>query len=231
MANRVVIVAVAAVVGLGLYAGLVFVEGQLVPAGNVAATGEVTTGNATIHLDRVGRPTVVGEVVNGRRAPIDDVSVTVRFLRDGDLVGTASASTLVPTVPRQSAAPFSVRLENQTVRPDDYEVTVEYDADADRPYVSYELDAAVSDISQDQLILVGTVENTGSRPVSTHVVATFYDVDGSVVGARSGRPSPVDLEPGAEGEFSIRFRTLGDIPSLASRVDDYELIAYGTPAG
>ena len=229
MANRLAVLAVAVVVGLALYAGLVFVDDQLRGGPAVAPDGEVVVGNGTLHLDRVGRPTVVGEVRNGLARPIGDVLVTVTFRRGGEVVGTATGTTLAPTVARQHAAPFVVRLENRSAEADGFSVTVEHEAGADRPYARYAVEDRLADESQDQVIVTGTVTNEGGRAAPTHVVATFYDAEGRVIGARSVRTAPDVLQPGETGEFTVRFRTLGNLPSRAGDVASYDLSVYGEP--
>lgn len=229
MANRLAVLAVAVVVGLALYAGLVFVDDRLRGGDAVAPEGQVVVGDGTLHLDRVGRPTVVGEVRNGLAGPIGDVRVTVEFRRDGAVVGTAVGTTMAPTVPRQGTAPFAVRLENRSVDPDAFAVSLEHGTADTRPYARYAVEDRLADESQDQVIVTGTVTNRGDRPAPTHVVATFYDAEGRVVGARAVRPAPDALAPGETGEFTVRFRTLGNLPSRAGDVASYDLYVYGEP--
>lgn len=229
MANRAAIVGIALVVGVGLYAGATVLDDRL--GAGPAAGGEVVAENTTMHLDRVGRPSVVGEVINGRRASISNVTVTVTFYEDGTRIGTASDTVLVPTVLGGASAPFEVRLQDRSARPDDYEVTVEYDAAAERPYAGLSVvDSRLTDTSQEQVVVVGGVENGGDERVGVHVVATFYGANGSVLGARSVRSSPSVLGPGETGQFRVRFRTLGNIPTRADDVSGYELIVYGEEA-
>lgn len=231
MANRVAIALVALVVGLTLYVGFGAVEDALTAPDGVAATGDVVAVNATMHLDHVGRPTVVGEVHNGRRTAVTGVTVTVRFTKDGSTLGTASDRTLVPTMPALSAAPFSIRLPDPSARPDDYAVSVTYDTAPSRPYRGLRVTtSSISDKSQTRVTVVGAVKNTGRKTVRTTVVATFYDDHGNVVGVRAVPPSPGLLEPGATGEFTVQLRTLGELPSRAGDVSHYSVTAYGEPA-
>ena len=232
MTNRAAVVLTAVVVGAGLYGGLVFVDERLRAPTGPASGGEVVPANTTIHLDRVGRPTVVGRVLNGRTSAVADVRVTVEFYRDGERIGTATDRALIPVIGPRQDAPFAVRLENRSARPDDYRVSLDYGPADARPYDGLTVeDATVADESQTQLILVGTVGNTGGRTVAVHVVATFFDEGGAVVGVRSVRPSPAELAPGDRAEYSIRYRTLGDVPSLASQVERFEVDVYGEPVG
>lgn len=230
MTNRAAVVVIALVVGVGLYGGLLFVEDRLTEPRGPTTSGEVVAANTTMHLDRIGRPTVVGQVVNGRGTPVTDATLTVQFYRDGRLLGTATGATLVPTIDGGGTSPFSVRLDDREARPDDHVVTLAYDTSTDRPYIGLTVaETVVADRSQSQIILVGTVRNAGGQSVSVNVVATFYDAEGDVVGVRSARPSPAVLAPGDDGEFSLRFRTLGDLPSRAAQVDRWDLVVFGEP--
>ena len=206
-----------------------FVDDRLRGGPAVAPDGQVVVGNGTLHLDRVGRPTAVGEVRNGLADPLADVRVTVEFRRDGAVVGTAVGTTLAPTIPRQRTAPFIVRLENRSAEADAFAVSVEHGTAGARPYARYAVEDRLADESQDQVIVTGTVTNEGDRTAPTHVVATFYDAEGRVVGARAIRPAPDVLAPGQTGEFTVRFRTLGNLPSRAGDVASYDLYVYGEP--
>lgn len=230
MTNRAAVVATALVVGVALYGGLVFVEAQLTGSGDPVVPGEVVVANTTMHLDRVGRPTVVGELLNGRGTAIDEASITVTYVRQGTPIGTASGSTLVPRIDANEAVPFVIRLPNRTARPDDYSVVLEYETAASGPYAGLRVaEAELADRSQTRVIVTGRVVNTGDRTVEAHVVATFYDADGAVIGARAVRPTPGVLGPGEGAEFTVRYRTLGDLPSRAPDFSRYELDVYGEP--
>jgi hypothetical protein len=230
MANRAAVVAVALVVGAGVYGGLIVVENRLTAGSDVPVPGEAVAANTTMHLDRIGRPTVVGQVVNGRAGPVAEATLTVQFYRDGTRIGTASDRALIPTIPAGAAAPFAVRLENQTARPDDYQVALTVEDATDRPYDGLAVtESTVADRSQTRLIVDGTVRNDGTRPAEAIVAVTFFDADGAVVGVRAVRPSPGVLPPGETAEFTVRFQTLGNVPSRAASVERFEVTAYGEP--
>lgn len=229
MTNRLAVVAIALGVGLGVYLGVTAVEDALQSDPGPPVEGEVAATNATVHLDRVGRPTAVGEVINGLDGPVGTVAVTATFLADGEPVGTVRGPALVDAVPAGGRAPFALRLENRSVRPTAVELSVEYDPDAG-PVVerAVVVDDAVTDRSQTQVTVGGQVEHRGDAPASVRVVGTFYDANGSVVGVRAAPTSPRILGPGERGEFQLRLRTLGNVPSRAGSVADYRLVVETT---
>ena len=224
MANRLVVVVIALLVGGGLYLGLTAVEEALRPDPAADLDGEVAVTGTTMHLDRVGRPTAVGEVRNGLGEPIDDVAVTVTFTRRSGERVTVAGRPLRSTIPAGGRAPFVVRLEDRAAEPTAVEAATTYETGAPSPYDGLTvLDHDVTDRSESQVTVNGRVENRGGERVGARVIATFYDGNGSVVGVRSVPTSPRVLGPGGAGEFEVRLRTLGNVPSRAGEVESYEL--------
>ena len=224
MTNRIVVVVVALVVGAGLYVGATAVEDALTPDPGPGVDGEVVATNTTMHLDRVGRPTAVGEVINGLDGPIGDATVTVTFRNADGRRDQVAGRTALDTIPSGGRAPFAVRLANRSARPTGVDVTVAFERVDDRAYDGLSL-ASHRDTgrSESQVTVAGEVENRGDEPAAAHVVATFYDGSGAVVGVRSVPTSPRVLDPGDSGAFEVRLRTLGDVPSRAGEVARYEL--------
>ena len=151
--------------------------------------------------------------------------MTVTFRgADGTGDSVVGHSTL-PTIPSDGRSPFVVRLENRSARPASVDVDVTFEEGADRPYGGLAVvDHRETERTQSQVTVAGRVENRGDERVATHVVATFYDGDGAVVGVRSVPTSPRVLAPGDAGGFELRLRTLGNVPSRASDVERYELV-------
>ena len=224
MTNRIVVVVVALVVGTGLYAGATAVEDALTTDPGPAVDGEVVATNTTMHLDRVGRPTAVGEVLNGLDGPVGDVRLTVTFRWEDGRREPVTGTTHLATIPGGGRAPFAVRLANRSARPSGVDVEVSYEQVEERSYDGLALAThRVTGRSESQLTVAGEVENRGDETAAAHVVATFYDESGAVVGVRSVPTSPRVLDPGGSGAFEVRLRTLGDVPSRASEIARYEL--------
>jgi hypothetical protein len=225
MGNRaaiLVIAAVVAVLGYGMFAGLTVVitdEPSTTPA-----IDEVVATNTTMYRDNAGRPTVVGEILNGRSYSVK-ATVTVTFYRNGEVLRQVRASPILEPVPRGERGPFVVRLPNETAA-DSYDVNITYNRHRTDPNQNLRaVSIEVSDSAKNQVSLAGTIRNTGDRRIeNVLVVTTFYSSTGDVIGVRSKPPSPAALPAGATANFRIRFRTLGQIPSLAQEFDHYRII-------
>lgn len=228
MTNRVGVLAIALLVASALIGGAAVLPSLEFDTSRVISSGEVTAEPGSMFLDRTGNPTVVGEVYNDRGGPIENVTVTVVFFEDGERVGEASAPVIVTPLADDAKSPYSVRLRNQTVDPDDYEVSVDFDERDGAPYGGLDVtEVQTEHRGQDRIDVRGTVENTGDETVErTRVAITFYDENGSVIGVRSASTSPESLAPGEAGEFRTQYSTVGDVPSRARAYDDAEATAY-----
>jgi len=221
MTNRLAVAAVTALVALGLVGGGLALSslGSLADgdAGPSVESGAVVATNTTVHRDRIGRPTVVGEVLNGKAVALSDVTVEVTFYRDGEAVQTATGSVIGGPVGPNDRVPFAVRGAETPDAPDrvEVEVTDHVEAEAGPLAGLAVVDHEFDNQSQDQVFVTGTVENGAGQEAAPLVVATFYDENGSVIGVRQGRTSPTSVQSGGEATFEIRFRTFGDVPSRA----------------
>ena len=213
------------------YGGLVGVE-VLVPGGvdapSAPLAGETTVEGTTYHLDRLGRPTVVGEVRNGRSHPVGNVTVTVRYYRDGEVIGETTGGVLGEPIPSGESAPFDVHYDADG-DVDDYDVSVAADRTA-AGSADLIADASVTDQSQNRVVVSGTVSNDGSEARTSEVVVAFYDDGNNVIGVRTTRPNR-EIPPGESVPFTVTFRTVGDVPSLAQEFDDFAVRAVSVDAG
>lgn len=202
------------------YGGFLVVEA--VSTGGIQApdADQITVQGTTYHLDRTGRPTVVGELYNGNDHAVENVSVTVTFYNDDTQVGEVTDTILTNGIDPGESAPFDVHYTTNA-EVTDYEVTFSADRTTTQ---SHPLDATAEIVNeaQNRIILSGSVENTGTTAMQARVVATFYDENGSVLGARTARPTGA-IQPGDAAPFDIRFETLGDVPSLAQDFASYTL--------
>ncbi|QCC47143.1 FxLYD domain-containing protein [Halobellus limi] len=207
------------------YGGLVGVEilvtGE-VDAPSAPLAGETTVEGTTYHLDRLGRPTVVGEVRNGRSHPIGNATVTVTYYRDGEAIGETTGGVLGEPIAPGESAPFDVHYDADG-DVDDYDVAVAADR-VSAESASLTAEASVDDRSQNRVVVSGTVSNDGSEPVASEVVVAFYDDGDDVIGVRTTRPNR-EIQPGGSAPFTVTFRTVGDVPSLAQEFDDFAVRA------
>lgn len=219
--NRVVLVA-AIVAALLTYGGLVGGEALLTSGFAESTADEAVVEGTTIHLDRSGRPTAVGEVRNRFDGPITNVTVTVQFFHDDELVDEQTGRTLQETIPAGEPAPFDIHMNGEQ-EVDEIVTSVSFDRGGDRTTGLELTGKRVVREGQDQVDVAGTVTNVGDEPlVLAQVVGTFYDDKESVIGARTTRPDR-RLEPGESITVRISFRTLGDVPSYAREFNSFRL--------
>lgn len=193
----------------GLVGGEALLTGDSAPSADEAVVQGTTT-----HLDRSGRPTAVGEVSNRYDGPITNVSVTVRFFRDGELVEERTGEPLRGTIPSGEAVPFNIHMSEST-EIDSVRTAISYERGGDVVEGLTVTDQRVVRESQDQVDVAATVTNGADRPLRlAGVVATFYDDNRATIGAREARPDR-RIEPGESVTVRISFRTLGDVPSYA----------------
>ncbi|WP_144903392.1 FxLYD domain-containing protein [Halobellus captivus] len=217
-------VLIGALLAAGLtYGGLVGVElivtDSEIDVPSVPLAGEATVEGTTYHLDRLGRPTVVGEVYNGHSYPVGNATVTVTYYRDGEVVGEAVGGVLGEPIAPGDAAPFDIHADTSE-EVDDYNVslTTERTTASDG---EFSVDAAVADSSQNRISVSGTVRNEGRESRAAEIVVAFYDEEDNVIGVRTTRPNG-DVSPGDSVPFTVTFRTVGDVPSLAQEFDDFD---------
>lgn len=220
--NRLVLVA-AVVAGLLTYGALV--GGEAVLTGGPEATAdEAVVQGTTTHLDRTGRPTAVGEVENRYGEPITNVTVTVRFFRNGEQVGERTGRTLRTTIPAGASAPFDLHMAGDGgERVDRVETSLSYDRGGDAVDGLTVSDERVRRTTQHRVEVAATVTNTADRPlVLSAAVGTFYDEARAVLGARRARPDRY-LAPGESVTVRLQLDTLGDVPSRAAAFADFDV--------
>lgn len=225
--NKIGILLVALMTAVLLLGGVVFVGSVDVSPTDYVSSGEVVTSEGSMHLDRAGQPTVVGEIENDVGSAIGDVEVAVTFYEDDEEIDTVRVQPLVNPVPDRTTVPFSARLLADG-DPDSYDVEVSYDEVDGYEDDELELvDAEEYNRGQDSVTIIGEVENAGDSPAERpRVVVTFYDRDGNVIGVRTDRVSPSPLDPGESGEFRTQYSTLGNVPSLARDYDSYRVVVH-----
>lgn len=155
---------------------------------------------------------VVGEVFNGTDAPVFGVRVIATFYDGGgQLVGAQETITLLlATQPRQ-ANPFRLVLRNAPASIERYELTLNWDE------IQLQNFDRVTIVSEEQTVVEGVVElhgelrNDHELPVANlQVVASFYDVDGTIVNVFVGEVDSTTLDPGQLTPYRIRTHFVGD---------------------
>lgn len=229
MTNRRILLA-AVVAGLLTYGGLIGGEALLTGGLGSETADEATVSGTTIHLDRSGRPVAVGEVTNRFDGPITNVTVTVRYFRNGEQIGKRTGPPLRETIPAGERAPFDVRLQQEGVTVDRVKTSVSFERGGDVTGGLVVTDTRVVRETQDQVTVAATVTNRANRPlVLSRAIATFYNDRRAVIGARTERPTR-HIAPGESYTVRIRFRTLGDVPSYAREFERFRVSIVANPA-
>lgn len=226
--NRVVLVA-AVVAGLLTYGGLVGGEALLTSGFAESTADEAFVDGTTVHLDRSGRPTAVGEVKNRYGGPITNVTVTVQFFDGDELVEERTGGTLRETIPAGESAPFDIHMRAER-EIDEVETSVSYERGGEVNTGLSLTGKRVVREGQDQIDVAVTVTNDANRPlVLAQTIATFYDDKQAVIGARTTRPDR-RLDPDESITVRISFRTLGDVPSYAREFSSFDVSVVAEPA-
>lgn len=220
MNDRLIVLLVAVLAALLTYGGLV--GGEALLTGETPTADEAVVQGTTTHLDRSGRPTAVGEVSNRYAGPITNVTVTVRFMRDGELVEERTGTTLRETIPSGESVPFNIHMR-EAADIDAVTTSITYDRGGEVLPGLEITDQRVERETQDQVDVAATVTNTADRPLRlAGVVATFYDEDRATIGARETRPDR-RIQPGESVTVQVSFRTLGDVPSYAREFESFRI--------
>lgn len=225
--NWAAVLAIVVVTAAALLAGAAVLSSDGLPGDGLSpdgfvSSGEVTTVEGTLYLDRTGQPTVVGAIDNDAGNPVTNVSVSVTIYEDGEKVATRETSPLAPTIPDGTAAPYEVRFAPDA-EPDEFTANVTYDDGGDVGGDVALVDSRVTDTTQHTVTVSGSTTNADDSTVERPtVIVTFYDEDGTVIGARTDHLSP--LEPDETSGFTVRYSTLGDVPSLAGEYADHTVV-------
>ncbi|WP_331235045.1 FxLYD domain-containing protein [Natronorarus salvus] len=221
--NKVVILTIVVVTATILLVGVGVIGSIDVSPADFHSSGEVISTEGSIYLDRAGETTAVGEIENDYGEAITDITVIVSFYENGEEVGSVETEPLGAKVGDGQTVPFEAKYSEEG-QPDSFSVSVDFTGTSE-PAPEFDIEHEESHTAQDSVTVSGTAENTGDGTVERPVaLATFYNQEGEVIGARSDRISPDSLEPGETGEFTIRYSTLGDVPSLARDYTDYRIV-------
>lgn len=219
----IILVTAAALLGAVALLGSVELPGNDGSPGGAVSSGTVTATDGSLFLDRAGQPTVVGEVGNGLADPITNVTVSVTIYEDGEAVDTRESSPLASTIPGGTAIPYEIRFA-AGVDADAYTTNVTYERGSDSGTAVEVVDTREGVVAQDSVTVSGSMTNVDDTVAENPTaIVTFYDENGTVIGARTDRIS--SLEPDETGEFTVRYSTLGDVPSLAREYESYSVVA------
>ena len=188
------------------------------------AFAEVSIQNDQKYIGDDGSLHVVGEVVNGLEAPLNQISVRVTLL-DGDqnAIAVKETSSLVNTVMPGMKGPFDLILTNgEASITESYLLELDYEIS---PPKSQVIEITESELSRDglgNLMIKGMVANQGEITANTvAVIATLYDSEGNVAAVSRVHPEPDYLKTKDNAFFLIsvpdKIQTRG--------IEEYELVA------
>ena len=188
------------------------------------AFAEVSIQNDQKYIGDDGSLHVVGEVINGLEAPLNQISVRVTLL-DGDqnAIAVKETSSLVNTVMPGMKGPFDLILTNgEASITESYLLELDYEIS---PPKSQVIEITESELSRDglgNLMIKGMVANQGEITANTvAVIATLYDSEGNVAAVSRVHPEPDYLKTKDNAFFLIsvpdKIQTRG--------IEEYELVA------
>lgn len=157
-------------------------------------------------------------VVNQHEQAVENLSVGMRLLSDGELIAEQEAIPLLNVLPAGETIPLSVRFDPPL--PADFSAQAEVRSalplapDSQR-YLPVEVDAAETSIRADSARVSGSIRLVGeeSPPAEQIWLAVFaYDQQGFPVGLRKWTARQ-PLEPGDEIDFDVLVYTVG--PAIA----------------
>lgn len=228
--NSLLILAIALITATAILTGIWAIETIDLSGGDISATDDVSVEQGAIYLDRSGQATAVGEIENGHRHAITNLTITVTYYEDGEVADTQELPSIVSTIPARSIAPYEVKLQG-LYEPDKIDVGITYDEAEAYTHVLDITDVEETYRSQDQVTLIGEVETSDADQVRKPTVfATMYDENGTVIGVRSDQLSRSAMETDQRDQFAIRYSTIGHLPSLAREYETFSVIAIDDAA-
>jgi hypothetical protein len=167
---------------------------------------------------------VVGEIQNNLESPLNQVNVVVTLYdQNNDIVITKETRTLVNTIMPGMKGPFDfifTDIKQEQIK--SYSLDMDYSISEPKGQVIGITSSELTRDSHNNLIISGTVENSGEITANTvAVVATLYDRDGNVAAVSRIHPQPDYLESDEDTFFVVSVLDKNQI----SEVTDYTLVA------
>ena len=188
------------------------------------AFAQVTIQNDQNYVGDDGSFHIVGEIQNNLDSPLNQVNVFVTLYdEDENVVETKETRSLVNTIMPEMKGPFDFIFTG--INPNQiksYSLDLDYSISEPKGQV---IDITSSELLRDShnnLIISGTVENSGDITANTvAVVATLYDKNGNVAAVSRIHPEPDYLESDTDTFFVIAVLDKNQI----SQVTDYTIVA------
>jgi hypothetical protein len=189
-----------------------------------AAFAEVTIQNDQHYLGDDGAFHVVGEIQNNLDSPLNQVNVFVTLYdENNNVVVTKETRSLVNTIMPEMKGPFDFIFTD--INPEQiksYSLDLDYSISEPKSQVIGITYSELTRDSHNNLIISGTVENSGEFTANTvAVIATLYDRYGNVAAVSRIHPEPDYLGSDEDTFFVVSVLDKNQI----SEVTDYTLVA------
>jgi len=189
-----------------------------------AAFAEVTIQNDQDYVGDDGAFHVVGEIQNNLNSPLNQVNVFVTLYdENNNVVVTKETRSLVNTIMPEMKGPFDFIFTD--INPDQiksYSLDLEYSISEPKSQVIAITSSELTRDNHNNLIISGTVENSGEITANTvAVIATLYDRNGNVAAVSRVHPEPDYLGSDEDTFFIVSLLDKNQI----LEVTDYTIVA------
>ena len=189
-----------------------------------AAFAEVTIQNDQDYVGDDGAFHVVGEIQNNLDSPLNQVNVFVTLYdENNNVVVTKETRSLVNTIMPEMKGPFDFIFTG--INPDQiksYSLDLEYSISEPKSQVIAITSSELTRDNHNNLIISGTVENSGEITANTvAVIATLYDRNGNVAAVSRVHPEPDYLGSDEDTFFIVSVLDKNQI----LEVTDYTIVA------
>ena len=189
-----------------------------------AAFAEVTIQNDQDYVGDDGAFHVVGEIQNNLDLPLNQVNVFVTLYdENNNVVVTKETRSLVNTIMPEMKGPFDFIFTD--INPDkikSYSLDLEYSISEPKSQVIAITSSELTRDNHNNLIISGTVENSGEITANTvAVIATLYDRNGNVAAVSRVHPEPDYLGSDEDTFFVVSMLDKNQI----LEVTDYTIVA------
>ncbi len=189
-----------------------------------AVFAEVTIQNDQYYVGDDGAFHVVGEIQNNLDSPLNQVNVFVTLNdKNNNVVVTKETRSLVNTIMPEMKGPFDFIFTD--INPEQiksYTLDLEYSISEPKGQVIGITSSELTRDNHNNLIISGTVENSGEITANTvAVIVTLYDRNGNVVAVSRVHPEPDYLGSDEDTFFVVSVLDKNQI----SQVTDYTIVA------
>ena len=189
-----------------------------------AAFAEVTIQNDQDYVGDDRAFHVVGEIQNNLDSPLNQVNVFVTLYdKNNNVVVTKETRSLVNTIMPEMKGPFDFIFTD--INPDQiksYSLDLEYSISEPKSQVIAITSSELTRDNHNNLIISGTVENSGEITANTvAVIATLYDRNGNVAAVSRVHPEPDYLGSDEDTFFVVSMLDKNQI----LEVTDYTIVA------